>query len=300
MGWQERQYARGDKYAAPRSSYGRRGYSIVTILLIVNVVLYMLCSMGRGTPGGSMIDEIGVMHIGSVLHGQVWRLITSQYLHAGMMHLLFNMIALHFLGRPLEQAWSPKKFFTIYTLSGLAGNLLYVVLGLLWLGTGGFALGASGCVLGLLGAAAVMFPQATIYIHFLFPVPIRSAAALFMGLYVLNIFVRGANAGGDAAHLAGLLFGGAWAWRGDRWWARLMSSKPRGPRPASSSPGINPGAWKRKMDALRDLDREVDRVLSKVKEHGIHSLTAKERKILQKASESERQREGALGRTDRL
>jgi membrane associated rhomboid family serine protease len=244
------------------------------------------------------------MQTDKVLHGQIWRLFTSQYLHAfpGMTHLLFNMIGLYFLGRALERIWSPRKFFAVYTIAGLCGNLFYVFLGLMgWLATDQPMVGASGCILGLLGICAVLFPRAEVYVYFLFPVKIRTAAIVFAGLYALNLWQRGANAGGDAAHLAGLVFGVWWAARGERWWAisgsrwfgRLIgtSAGPRQPRPT---------AWQRKMEGRKADAELIDELLAKVYEGGLHSLTPKERKELTEATERARQREKQAGRTDRL
>ena len=112
----------------------------------------------------------GAMSTGYVLRGQVWRLVTSQYLHASMMHLLLNMLGLYFFGRPLERLWSRQKFLIIYTLAGLLGNLLLMAIGLIgWIHPFAPAVGASGCILGLLGICAVMFPHAEVYVYFLFP-----------------------------------------------------------------------------------------------------------------------------------
>ena len=220
MGWQDRDYASnrsrpvpGGGYSVPRVP-GMSRWSIVTVLIVVNVGVHLLRPMAptatlplaipvrdpmNPTQAVWVKEDVredapfalGAMHTERVLHGQVWRLFPSQYLHAspGITHLLLNMLGLYFFGPALERRWGAKKFFTIYTLGGLVGNVLLMILGLIgWINPYRPAVGASGCILGLLGACAVLFPHAEVLIYFLFPVKIRTAAWLLGGVYVYNIW----------------------------------------------------------------------------------------------------------------
>ena len=288
------------------------GRSIVTTLIIINAVIFVLCSMSsQGHVGRSPVFQWGAMFSPLVLKGQIWRLVTADYLHWSFGHILMNMIGLHFLGRPLEREWGARKFFAIYTIAGLLGSVFYLALCLMdWLSMEGIAAGASGCVLGLLGACAVRYPHAQLWIYFLFPIKIRTAALIFAGWYTLNLFNRGPNAGGDACHLAGLAFGAWWAMKGDRWWSTggfARSARPRSSSgPTRSSTARPPrkrkqsGAFAGKI-AQRREDREIiDRILRKVYERGIHSLSETEKRALQEATERQKQRDAKAGRVDRL
>ncbi len=319
MGWQDRDYARGPSPRSPvwsQAGYvARGGHSIVTTLIVVNVVLFMLGAFfpafGRFLAGGPRISSLGMVEIrhgvaemwaDAVMHGQIWRLVTAQYLHAGIGHLFINMLVLHFLGRSLERMWSVRKFLTIYTLCGLAGNIFFTILaaqGVIprWMP----AVGASGCIYGLLGIVAVLFPQATVYVYFLFPIKIRTAAFIFGGIALFTIMQRGANYGGEACHLAGLVFGVWWAMKGEAWWARgkqgssllhrLKSVKVRCPKRRGFTAKV----------ALRREDEEtIDRILKKVYDGGIHTLSESEKRALQEATERQRQRDREAGRMDRL
>lgn len=312
MGWQDRDYARhegprrpvwstGPSYA---SAVGRR--SIVTTLIVINVVTYVLGTLSPTFR--DLVYSVGVMQADAVVHGQVWRLVTAQYLHAGMGHLFLNMLALHFLGRPLERMWSPRKFLVIYTLCGLFGNVFYTILGARGLIHPLMpAVGASGSIFGLLGIVAVLFPTATVYVYFLFPIRIRTAAYIFGGIAVLSVLERaeGTNFGGEACHLAGLVFGVWWAWKGDAWWARIRRSSwkratPRVPRAGRSVRVKKTGGFKARVAQRRADEETIDRILKKVYNGGIHSLTESEKRALQEATERQRQREREAGRVDRL
>jgi hypothetical protein len=109
---------------------------------------------------------------------------------------------------------------------------------------------------------------------FLFPVPIRVAAVILTFLYIANLLMIGGNAGGDAAHLAGMAAGAIYVFS-ESWRSRVNLK-------------LRAGAWQKKIDAERDLQAEVDRILQKIHESGIHSLSAREKRILRKATETER------------
>lgn len=305
MGWQDREYARPTHVRPIRSPLrvGLRGRSVVTLLIGANVAIYVLCSLTAGPRrpvAASPIFGFGAMFTEGVMNGQVWRLMTSDYLHWSFSHILMNMIGLHFLGRPLEQIWGPRRFFVIYSVAGILASSFYMALNLSgWLPSG-IAAGASGCVLALLGAAAVLFPHAEVYIYFLFPVKIRIVAVVLAGAYVLNLYQLGGNAGGDACHLAGLAFGVWWAMKGDRWWS-ARGARSAQPDPRFSHAPIPPPKRKmgfRERTKQRRVDAEtIDRILEKVHDAGIASLTDREKRALAEATERQQQDDRRLDQT---
>ena len=142
MSWQDRDYARED-YSRPMGPFGRdraRGWlwggSIVRKLIVVNFVMYALSyftALGPSIRGqmtqdrftGAVTYQPGwcEMITTRVLGGEVWRLITSQYLHdIRLEHILFNMLGLFMLGQELERAWGPRKFLAVYTIAGICGT----------------------------------------------------------------------------------------------------------------------------------------------------------------------------------
>jgi len=300
MGWQDRDYARVSPAAGPLRRIHRPwlvGGSIVTTLIVINVVIYVLASLSAGLR--ELFYGLGQMQGLAVSHGQLWRLITAQYLHAGPGHLLINMLVLHFLGRPLERMWSTNRFLAVYTVGGLAGNVFYTILGSWgWLDPRWPAVGASGCIYTLLGIVAVLFPTATVYVYFLFPIRIRTAAIIFGGIALLRVLQQAANYGGEACHLAGLVFGVWWAMKGDAWWSRTEWRLPRTERMSRSrdqTTGFEARIAERREDA-----ETIDRILKKVYDGGIHTLTEAEKQALREATERQRHREEEAGRIDRL
>jgi hypothetical protein len=133
-------------------------------------------------------------------------------------------------------------------------------------------LGASGSILGVLAACAILFPNSVIFL-FIVPVPIRVGAIAFAIMFFVTLVTRGANAGGEAAHLAGMATGAGYVllqpiW--DRFTLKMRS-----------------GSWEKRIEEGRRLQIEVDRILAKVHRSGLHSLTRREKITLKRATQEE-------------
>ena len=204
---------------------------------------------------------------------QPWRLITYQFLHADAWHIFMNMIGLYFIGPPLERFWRSRQFLLFYLGCGVVAGLTRILLtttGLLGVGT---LVGASGAVLGVIAACAVLFPRFNLVI-FVFPVPIRLAAAGLLLVYLVNVFtVSGGNAGGDAAHVGGMLAGLAYVLLQPAWDGLTLK--------------MRSGSWEKRIEEGRRLQIEVDRILAKVHRSGLHSLTRREKTTLKRATQEE-------------
>ena len=129
----------------------------------------------------------------NILNGEYWRLFTSMFLHADIMHIISNMIALIIFGAVVENSYSKVEYLIIYFISGLIGNLFSLVL--LPLNT--ISLGASGAIFGLIGAAFILYAVE------------GEKTLIFLGLFYLAYFIISSFAPGINlwAHLFGLLGG---------------------------------------------------------------------------------------------
>lgn len=273
MSWQNRPYSSGPYTSGPSGMGGWLGGlpapgRAVKGIMLANAAVFVLCMLSGGL--GDLLFGLFCMRTDLVLRGQVWRLFTFAYLHAGLFHILFNMIGLYFLGMYLERHLGARRFFVFYTVGGFLAALAFLlVCATGWLSADAPLVGASGGVLAVVGACAVLFPSIQL-ILVLFPVPIRLAVTLFAVIYAVNLLTRGANAGGDACHLAGLAFGIAWGYRGQSWASRWNQFRGR----------FKQGAWEAKMRRRHEEDQEVDRILAKINEQGVNSLTRGEKRLL--------------------
>ncbi len=274
MGLYDRDYTKHNynPYQHPQMRFTMpRLTPVVKVLLIINIAVFFVSIVIR--PIGNLIYDFFAVDATTVFRAfQLWRLVSYQFLHAGAMHLLFNMLGLFFLGPTLERHFGSRKFLYFYLCCGIAGGLFYLVLAAIGVLPAAVMVGASGAILGMLAAAAILFPHFVVFI-LLFPVPIRLAAMMFTLIYIASVFVGSANAGGDAAHLAGMAAGAFYVWL----WPRIKAYKVKS----------NSGNWNRKMQKRREMQEQVDRILHKVNAEGIGSLTKKEKKMLKQATELE-------------
>jgi len=281
MGLYDRDYTRVDSDSryryAPQMRFGFPKITpVVKWLLIINIAVFLTAIIIR--PLGVLVYRLFPLEPDSLNRAlQLWRLVTYQFLHdpADIFHIFFNMLGLFFLGPTLERHWGGRKFLIFYLGCGVAGGLFYMLLVALNFLQAGPMVGASGAILGLLAACAILFPHFVVFI-FLFPVPIRVAAIGLTAVYFILVLTRADNAGGNAAHLAGMAAGAIYVF--SKPWRERIQLKMRA------------GTWEKRMATERNLQLEVDRILQKVHNSGIHSLTLKEKRILKKATDAEQKR----------
>jgi membrane associated rhomboid family serine protease len=209
MGFADRDYYRS---APPRSEFGHVStWSVTTWLIVINVAVFFLDALvGRVLNTPRPLTDWGDFSIDrAIRHFQIWRFITFQFLHAGIGHILFNMLGLYIFGPIVESVLGARKYLAFYLLCGIAGALSFIVLGSSpgfdRYETGGL-LGASAGIYGLLIAAAVIAPNVQ-FIFIVFTVTIRTAAIFAMLMTAYIVISAGDNAGGEAAHLGGGVLG---------------------------------------------------------------------------------------------
>lgn len=252
-------------------------------------------------------------------NAQIWRLIGFQFLHGSMAHLLFNMLALFFFGPLVERHLGRKRYLAFYLLCGLFGALLFMALnlggyivsdviessvaipGLLFSSPGTPLIGASAGVLGVLMAGAFIVPRARVLLFFIIPMRLSTLAYVLVGIALLQIFRNGTNAGGEAAHLGGAIAGFVlirrphWlhgmfdiAGRVDPTSKHFALRGAKGPPGGPGRPG-RPGRPSGGGATGAPSDEAIDRILDKISQKGLHSLSEKEKKKLQSASRKPRE-----------
>ncbi len=120
-------------------------YPIVSTLLALNIIIYLVTSIPEI---GDQLFNVGIGFNLLISEGEYWRLVTPMFLHASLLHLLFNMFSLFLFGPELEQIAGKARFLTIYLLAGLVGNIAtYLMYDWNYM-----SVGASGAIYGILGA----------------------------------------------------------------------------------------------------------------------------------------------------
>ena len=127
----------------------------VFVLIVVNVLVFLYEIYAGGWNDPEVLHRIGALEPDAVVaQGEYWRLFTALFLHAGFLHLAFNLFALYVLGPPLERSIGTIRFLTCYLISGIASSAGVVALTEIGLVRESQLVGASGCILGVVGAWA--------------------------------------------------------------------------------------------------------------------------------------------------
>lgn len=167
---------------------------VITYLLI-GICLLMFFVTAGGYDSSKLLF-FGANYGGFVRDGEIWRLITSMFLHAGIVHIFFNMYSLYIVGRQIEDFFGKWKYLVIYLLSGICGCLLSI----------GFnsevlSVGASGAIFGLFGALLYFGYNYRGYIGTI----VRSQILPIVGYnLIIGFFVPGIDV---MAHIGGLIAG---------------------------------------------------------------------------------------------
>lgn len=206
-------------------------YTLAIILATVGIYAVQ-AFLGR-SPTSNAFYQLLVLQPGlEQVLSQPWTLLTVMFLHGGAFHLFANMITLYFFGTPVERIAGGKEFLKFYFSAGLTASIGYVLFRNLLSITQGSgvlepAVGASGAVVAMFAAVAVLYPEAEVLVYFVVPMKIKTGLYMFAALEGFNMMAKAAGLylpiiGGFAssAHLTGLVFG--------VWYGRKLRDRHRG------------------------------------------------------------------------
>ena len=274
------------------------GWRPVKVLLVTLIALFFLQCILQVWFAMPISQHFG-LSVAGLKSGALWQFITYQFLHAAPWpwHLIGNCIGIYFIGSAMSEVLSNKDFYKLYFGAGLIGGVVQVLATFLPGHLDIPVVGASAGVMGLMGAFATMFPdkELTMWFYFL-PIQVR-AKHIFWFFFALSAFgtLFPYSAVADGAHLGGLLAGMLFVRLGlhERTFASLFNRKHR----YQSDPYAHTlyrerprkvvvqQAKEAKAEEVSEdfISKEVDPILDKISQKGIHSLTEQERKILEKA-----------------
>jgi len=291
---EDRDYMRSDGRFRPSFHW-----SATSVLLVVIAV----CSLVQNLIPAEQVEKYLSLSVDGLKRGFVWQLLTFQFLHGGLLHLAFNLLALWSFGRVVESRLGVSRYLTLYFLAGVVGGLFQVGLGFFLPALhGGFLFGASAGVCGVLAVFCRLEPEVPIIPLF---IKAKYALLVFIGIAVVfTILPVGPNIS-HAAHLGGMLAGVGWVqlrwhqefvalpWENLMW--RFRQLRPFQARQRKQelvrAASVRGRPWRTNSSETDDLEaapeefisKEVDPILDKISAHGIQSLTEQERKILDAA-----------------
>ena len=302
---EDRDYMRGPS----RFHFQWSGNAVLMVSLVVCYIIQQIFDFDEKK--GMPVQTWFALTVDGLKSGYLWQLLTYQFFHGGIIHLACNLVGLYFFGRYAEQILGTGRYFIAYFGAGVVGGILQ---GLLMLAFperyGGALFGASAGISGLFAIFAMIERNAKVLAYFIIPIRAMTMLTVFASIsLVFTIVPVPDDPVAHAAHLGGLLAGIAWVklgWHHDyvalpweglfaRWkrWRPLISRERK--RALVRAASVRPDSWKRpdsetpeELPAAEFMAKEVDPILDKISKHGIHSLTERERKILEAATKKMR------------
>ncbi len=213
-----------------------------------------------------------------------WTPLTYMFMHAGIFHILFNMLWLYWMGQIFEEYLGKKRTIGLYILGGLSGALFFVAADNIFpffavAVNGSTVVGASASVMAIIIATATLLPDYRISLILIGPVKLKWIAIFYVVIDFLSI--AGPNAGGEFSHLGGALFGFIYIkqlQKGNDWIGALTSIfKSRSKLKVASKNSDKNSNGKPRQE-------EIDRILDKISQSGYESLNKQEKEVLFRAS----------------
>jgi len=255
-----------DGYGAGYRFHFPRWTPTVRRVIIATVAIFLVQFFLQAFRVVNLAAYLGVRADRVVLHAWVWTIVTYMFLHGGVFHILFNMLALYFFGTQMEGVLGRRRFLVLYFGGGVVGGLAYVALQVF---TSNFfaqpcvpAIGASAAVMAVLVLCAIYFPNQLVFFFFV-PIPMKWLVTLLVAVDLLYSITAYKDGVAHIAHLGGAAFGYLF-WRLSpvvkRWLDRVEDRR-------------------RERDAQRRVDdeRRMDELLAKIGREGFQSLSVRER-----------------------
>ncbi len=273
------------QFGGPAGQFGRQGRLMVTNLVIINVIVYLFEILFDKGNGYQFTFQYLALDSGLfVTNWKLWQIVTYGFVHSPntIWHILANMFCLWFFGRDVEEIYGKQRFLSFYLSAIVISGVLGLYAQQLLKGGQITLLGASGGVAGVILLYICHFPHRKLLLYFVIPVKAWVLGVLFLVYDFVGSFSESHVAHG--AHLVGAACGWIYfktGWDLAHWLPSRDLLKRIGPRPKVRI--HNP-------DTDR-LPEQVDRILAKIAREGEASLTRKERRTLQQASERYKKRD---------
>ncbi len=281
----ERSYMRSSYDDSPVKS----GKNIIFILIATNVAVFLLSeSLSQQWLYDLALTSAGIRSF------KLWQLVTYMFLHDGFAHIFFNMYGVYLFGSTFLPIIGTARFLQLYFLSGASGAGLWLLVN--W-GSPYPLIGASAGVFGVMMAAAMFYPEMRIQLLFPpIPMKMKTFALVYAGIEIASELSGEGSRIAHLAHLGGFFSAyiylkvlyGRQVWDMFGVFARLMPRAQSPKKPAPHSTSKVPDGWQVFSNQQHSPSpvpkEEIDRILDKISESGMGSLTPDELAKLKRAS----------------
>ncbi len=264
------------------------------VFLVANILYGLMLLFGQGEAFNSGLYWFCVPASPLRLLIQPWSPFSYMFLHLSFWHLVGNLVFLHMFGTIISDLIGPRRVLPVYLWGGLAGALAFVLSAQFIPWVGSYALGASGAVMALGGAALYTAPEYRVRLLLLGDVKVKYIVLVLLVFDLVGIAGR-YNSGGHMAHLGGFALGLLFvrAMKQGQDWSepvhrildylsgQLLSL---GRQRRSRTSSARPTPKRSKTEGSLSPQERLDAILDKIKESGLESLTPEEKEFLYNAS----------------
>jgi len=274
----------------------------VAQIILINVIVFVITGLMFLFGAGNFIRPwFGLPSNLAVLPGKFWTIFTYMFVHDGLGHVFWNMLAFYWFGKIIQEFLGSNKVISLFIIGGLIGAVTYV---LAYNAIPAFSeaaqignmVGASAGVFAVVVGSAVFMPNYTLHLIFLGPVKIKYIALVYVFLFIIG--TRGANAGGEFAHLGGAFAGwlyisqikkgsdiGSWVIGSLNFVKSIFKSSPKIKVTHRSEPRRKTKSTASKSTHPDGASQdEIDAILDKISHSGYESLSKEEKQKLFNAS----------------
>jgi membrane associated rhomboid family serine protease len=177
---------------------------VVKFLLIVNIAVFVVQTVIGSAADYRLALYFGLVPARVLQELYLWQLFTYQFLHGGLLHILFNMLAVWMFGCDLERRWGSAFFLRYYFISVVGGGILNTLFVPYQAGP---SIGASAGVYGILLAYGLIYPNRIVYFYFLFPIKMKHFVWIIGAIALYSSMTAGQSGIAHLAHLGGMAFG---------------------------------------------------------------------------------------------
>lgn len=249
-------------------------------LFVLSIIFFYNFKSGNFSYPDELVLYSSITH----LLTKPWTLLTYMFLHSGFIHLLFNMLMLHFVSRFFLTFFTEKQLLLVYLFGGIFGGLFYVLL-YTFFGIISPVIGASGCVMTLLVAATAYSPYYLLQIPLIGRIKLWHITAFILAIDVLQLFIS--NTGGHIVHLSGAFFGFLYVYLLNKGiditkpFSNISFKKSAKKKTPFSKVHVNKTSSNLSTTQKSNLEQKrVDDILDKISKSGYDSLSQEEKEFL--------------------
>ena len=248
----------------------------IKLIAVVSIISLLVMLMKVVDPGfyKIIVEQLALFSDFKIFNYRIWQFVTYSFLHADIMHLLFNMLMLYFFSQLFFTFFNSKQFLKAYFLGGVAAALFYFLVANIF-GLQSYVVGASGAVMSVFFTVVGYNPKMRVQLIIFGNVAIYYIAIAFLGFDLLQLFFD--NAGGHLAHIGGSIFGFCYG----KYLGGFTFVVPKKSKVKTNLRTVHNKINQTKNNSTdNSVQKQIDVILDKISKSGYDSLTKEEKEFL--------------------